>query len=68
MTPFTMQRSFTFVPVTLREMHESLPKIDKVTLTYSSRTRKPNPYKNDAAARIFPQLNNTKIWIPCHEA
>ena len=31
MTPFTIQTSFTFVPVTLREMHESLAKIDKVT-------------------------------------
>ena len=28
MTPFTMQTSFTFAPVTLREMHELLPKID----------------------------------------
>ena len=35
MTPFTMQTSFTFAPVTLREMHESLAKIDYVTLIIS---------------------------------
>ena len=31
MTPLTMQTPFTFAPIALREMHECLPKIDKVT-------------------------------------
>ena len=31
MTLFTKQTSFMFAPVTLREMHESLPKKDEVT-------------------------------------